>query len=336
MSPRKTKSRKVLKSPNSGMPPSQLAPSGQSKWIVRGLIAVVVAVCVVEGLNLTKSETPKSYKVQSLLMIKGSIQKCGSFSAWGVAPVGKDKIMVADHGNNRILLFDREGKCIKIWGKAGSGAMEFHEPSGMTSDDKGNAYVIDSWNGSIKGFDQNGKEILNTTLPTSGSFYGPRGIAFDGHDFAIADTGSQRIGIVSVDGKVETFWGGGGKEPGKFKAPLDIATDEKGNYFVADSENDRLQWLNQDGKVVKVFKYKFGVQSVAVDKEGRFFVSTANNDGNGCIKAYSMKEGYLGDLVDEKGSTIPGDYGLAVGPGDVLMISGGDQIALYQLPAATP
>lgn len=117
---------------------------------------------------------------------------------------------------------------------------------------------------------------------------------------------------------------------------MDIATDEKGNYFVADSENDRLQWLNQDGKVVKVFKYKFGVQSVAVDKEGRFFVSTANNDGNGCIKAYSMKEGYLGDLVDEKGSTIPGDYGLAVGPGDVLMISGGDQIALYQLPAATP
>jgi hypothetical protein len=165
--------------------------------------------------------------------------------------------------------------------------------------------------------------------------YGPRGIAFDGKNFILADTGSHRILLLSPDGHVAGSWGSIGTGEGQFKGPLDVATDGKGNYFVADSDNRRVQWLDQDGKVLKVLKYKSGVASVAVDKEGRFYVSTATN-GFSCVKIYSIKSGYLGDLKDEKGNLVSGDRGLAVSSDDVLMVAGGDHVALYQVPTATP
>jgi hypothetical protein len=314
--------------------PESSAPSNQNKIIVRLLIALVLIVCVVESMNLFHGETPKDFKVQTLSVFSGDSTKCGSFNAWGVGPVGKDKIMVVDQGNNRILVFDRQGNCLKTWGKEGKGPLGFHEPSGMTSDDKGYGYVMDTWNSAIKGYDENGKEVLNLDLSDK-NVYGPRGICFDGKNFIIADTGSHRILLLSLDGHVAGSWGSIGTGEGQFKGPLDAASDGKGNYFIADSDNRRVQWLDQDGKVVKVFKYKAGVAAVAVDKEGRFYVSTATN-GYSCVKIYSIKNGYLGDLKDEKGNLVSGDRGLAVSSDDVLMIAGGDHVALYQVPPATP
>lgn len=334
MSPRKTK-KKASKPTVSGMATPPPASSGGSKWIVRGLLAIVAVFCVVEFFNLSNSDVVKDYKVQAVLTIDGTNTKCGPINVWGIAPVGKDKIMVADHGNNRMLIFDRKGNCIKSWGKGGRGPMEFTEPSGMTSDDDGNAYVIDTWNGAIKEFNEAGKELKVIPLSTDGYFYGPRGLCFDGHNFAIADTGSHHVAIVSPDGKMQATWGGMGTSEGKFKGLLDVAFDQKGGYLVADSENCRLQWLDQDGKVKKVYKYKSGVAAVACAKDGRFFVSTGNGLTS-LIKAYDAKGTYLGDMRDEKGNLIPGQSGLAVSQDGLLMVAGGTFVALYQLPPATP
>jgi len=335
MSPRKTKMKKASKSPVSGSVAAPPASPGGNKWIVRGLLVLVAVFGIWYFFNSSNVETVKDYKVQTVLLIDGNNTKCGPINVWGVAPVGKDKIMVADHAHNRMLVFDRHGNCIKSWGKAGRGPMEFSEPSGMTSDDKGNAYVMDTWNGVIKGFNESGKEILVLALPTSGSFYGPRGIAFDGDRFAVADTGSHRVALISKDGNVEASWGGQGKEPGKFKGLLDVAWKGSDGILVADSENNRVQWLDLDGKVKKVLRFKAGVPSVAVSKDGRFFVSTSNGTTS-IIRAYDAKGEYLGDLKDEKGALIPGDSGLAVSADEVLMVSGGTQVSLYQLPPATP
>jgi hypothetical protein len=73
-----------------------------------------------------------------------------------------------------------------------------------------------------------------------------------------------------------------------------------------------------------------------MDKEGRFYVSTGTGDGRSCVKAYSLKDGDLGDLKDEKGTLVPGDRGLAISQDDVLMIAGGGGVALYQVPPGTP
>ncbi len=314
------------------VPPRQ---SGQGKVFIRILIALVLIVCVVESMNLFHGETVKDYKVQSIITFGGETNKCGTFNAWGVGPIGKDKIMVVDQGNNRILVFDRKGNCLKTWGKLGTGPNGFHEPSGMVSDDKGFGYVIDTWNSAIKGYDENGKQILNLDLGDK-NLYGPRGIGYDGKNFLLADTGSHRILVIAPDGHVAASWGRSGTEEGQFKGPQDVVSDGNGNYFVADTENSRVQWLDQDGKVLKVFKFKKNIPALAVDKEGRLFVSATTSDGFSCVKAYSLKSGYLGDLKDEKGALVSGDRGLAISSDDVLMIAGGDHVALYQVPHAAP
>src|SRR5580658_6759654 len=346
MAPRKSAGKK--KSSRAMKPKQEMAPlavsepisQNKNKGIIRILIAIVLVVCVAESLNLSHGgDVPKPYKVQTLLNISSDSNACGHFNAWGVAPIGKDKIMVVDQEAGRLLVFDRKGNCVKSWGKTGDGPKEFHEPSGATWDDHGNAYVIDTWNSAIKGFDENGKQVADIVLSNE-NFYGPRGIGFDGRNFVLADTGSHRVAFVSMDGKLVGSWGTAGTGSGQFKGPLDVSADGKGNYLVADTENQRAQWLDQDGKVLKIIKFNNpnGKSPAATfDKSGRFFISTSDSAGNSCVKVYSAKDGsYIGDLVDEKNEEVPGGRGMNVSSDGVLMVADGVRVSLYQIPAATP
>jgi sugar lactone lactonase YvrE len=123
---------------------------------------------------------------------------------------------------------------------------------------------------------------------------------------------------------------------GQFKGPLSAAGDGKGTYFVADTENNRFQCLDKDGKSFKQVKLGGPVWAVAVDHEGRFYVSSAAD--NGSIKVYDAQGGYIGDLVDPSGSADPfrGAHSLIVTPDDVLMETLGPTVALFQLPSGKP
>ena len=98
--------------------------------------------------------------------------------------------------------------------------------------------------------------------------------------------------------------------------------------------------MDQDGKVVKVIKLKNPngkPPSLAVDKNGHLFVSTANGTGNSCIKVFSTKDGgYLGDVMDEKDNQVTGARGMNVSPDGLLMLADGGMISLYQIPATAP
>ena len=59
----------------------------------------------------------------------------------------------------RVMKFDRSGKFIKQWGKAGSGPGEFNNPHALALDGKGRLYVADRANNRIQIFTQDGKLI---------------------------------------------------------------------------------------------------------------------------------------------------------------------------------
>lgn len=314
---------------------STMTGSG-NKNILRLLIAAVVVACIYYGVGSFRGgSVPKEIKAQLVGQLSGEQNKSGHFTAWGIAPIGKDKFAVVDQEDDRILVFDRQGKFLKGWGKRGSKMAEFQEPSGMTADNKRHIYVLDTWNGAIKGFDENGKPVTLINLGKLGGFYGPRGIGFDGQNFVVADTGGQRVALVSMDGNLMGSWGSIGNGSGQFKGPLDATSDGKGNYYVADSENNRIQVLDKDGKVQRIIKVGFSVVALAVDNEGRLYASTGDNGG--CLKVYGPKGDYLGDLKGQDGSQpFCGTRGMAVGPDDVLMMTVGGSVLLYQLPPATP
>lgn len=336
--------RKTVAAKGKAAPPSALGPlpaaAGRNErysW-ARLLIAVLATLGVYEIARLIHHDpAPKDFQVQILSRISGDEKSCGPFSGWGIAPIGRDKICIADTGHNRLLVFDRKGGFLRSWGKLGQGPKEFHEPSGMASDDKGNAYVMDAWNGAIKGFDENGKPVLNLPLGNNG-FFGPRGLAYDGKNFVIADTGNNRIVVLSPKGDIQAHWGGLGSGPGKFRGPLAVASDGKGDYFVADSGNNRTQWLDKAGKVVRTIPGGSTVPAIAVDQEGRVYVAGGSSARQDRVEVYGPRGDDLGDLKDQDGfrDYFEGIRWMSISRDDVLMVSDGETAFAFQIPKEKP
>jgi len=315
------------KSANAG----EKAPLNLNKIMIRVLALVVISSLVWEALQTVGNKEVPKLKVSQVLKLDSNIKGVGTFVPWGAAAFLDGKIAVADNQGNRILLFDRAGNFVKSWGTPGARKDQFHEPSGMTADSQGHVYVMDAWNSAIKGYDEKGKQTSVIDLTNMG-FFGPRGIAFDGAHFAIADTGSHRIAIVGLKGDVVTSWGTHGDADGQMNGPLAVAVDSKG-YYVADTDNNRVQWLDPNGKKIRYAKLKGAVQSVTVDKQGRVYACTKADDG----KTYLFDtEGHLtGELVDQSGSAEPfkDAKSLAITPDNLLLVTSGGAVYLYQLPA---
>jgi DNA-binding beta-propeller fold protein YncE len=73
-------------------------------------------------------------------------------------------IYIADSGNNRILVFDYDGKLQKIIGREGQGPAEFSQPSGLFIFEDGKLAVADHYNKRIQIFDKSG-EFINIISP---------------------------------------------------------------------------------------------------------------------------------------------------------------------------
>ena len=77
-------------------------------------------------------------------------------------------LFVTDNGNNRIQKFDHAGNFIILWGNFGAANANFHNPTGIACDAKGDVYVVDTNNHRVR-------RVLSqppvfTTSPASLSF----------------------------------------------------------------------------------------------------------------------------------------------------------------------
>jgi DNA-binding beta-propeller fold protein YncE len=75
-----------------------------------------------------------------------------------VAFAANGDIYVSDgYGNDRVVVFDKNGKFVRAWGKLGNRPGEFSQPHSIALDSKGRVYVADRNNARIQIFDANGK-----------------------------------------------------------------------------------------------------------------------------------------------------------------------------------
>ena len=76
---------------------------------------------------------------------------------WGVCCDKNGNIIVADRSNNRIQIFDNNGKFVHKFGSAGSRNGQFDRPAGVTCDnERGTIIVADKDNHRIQVFTQDG------------------------------------------------------------------------------------------------------------------------------------------------------------------------------------
>ena len=145
---------------------------------------------------------------------------------------------IADgYKNGRIIKFDKNGKFQMEWGTKGSGPGQFNLVHAVTVDAQHRVYTADRVNNRIQIFDESGK--LVDIWPNVRS--ATRVVATQDGAIWVAAAGYNRFAKFDTKGQLLYHWGMLGAEPGQIDNPHQWGVDQAGNFYVADSNNDRVQ-----------------------------------------------------------------------------------------------
>jgi sugar lactone lactonase YvrE len=193
----------------------------------------------------------------------------------GLAVDPSGNVYVADTSNQTIRKIAPGGLVSTLAGSPGTSgggdgtgsAARFYSPNGVATDTGGNVYVADTYNQTIRKVTPNGEvSPLAGSLRAVGSndgmggarFSYPLGVAVDGTgNVYVADSGNRTIRKITSAGLVTTLAGSPGKYgdidgPGceaRFSNPRGVAVDQRGNIYVADSNNQAIRKITPEGVV---------------------------------------------------------------------------------------
>ena len=136
-----------------------------------------------------------------------------------------DNIWATDEGTNMIIKFSPAGKVLMVLGRR----EEAVEPAPAP---------------------QPGQQ----PRPGWGTFNRPADVAWDlAGDIFVADGyGNSRVVKIDKNGRWVKTWGSRGAEPGQFNIVHTIANDAKGNIYVGDRTNRRIQVFDSDGNPLRI------------------------------------------------------------------------------------
>src|SRR5271169_625541 len=137
-----------------------------------------------------------------------------------------DNIWVADKGSDMVIKFDREGRVAMVFGRKQEASDEGTEPL---------------------------KHVKPPLPPVDGMFRQVTDMAWDpaGNTFISDGYINSRVAKIDKDGNWLKSWGEPGDKPGQFSVPHSIAVDAKGNVYVADRGNRRIQVFDGDGNFLR-------------------------------------------------------------------------------------
>ena len=199
----------------------------------------------------------------------------------------------------KILVYDADGARLDEWTHAA-----FRHPAGIhgisvTADDT--LYVTDVLDHVVHRFTLDG--TLLGTLGTAGrpgapgqpfnsptqAFQAPSG------DLYVADGyGQARIHRFAADGTLLASWGEPGGGPGQFDTPHSIGVDRRGQVWVADRENQRVQVFDGDGGFIRERALE-RANNIALDGDDHVFAGSGILDLDGTVLAESID--YWGHCV---------------------------------------
>ena len=181
-------------------------------------------------------------------------------------------LYVADSGNNRIRKITPTGVVTTLAGTSIPGNVDgastiaqFYFPIGIDIDAFGNLYVADSQNHRIRKITPTG---VVTTLAGStigladgtgslAKFNNPKGVAVDlNGNVYVADEANHKIRKITSTGVVTSIAGNGFAgdiddqgDRARLNLPFGIAFDENGNFYVGDTENNKIKKVTSAGDV---------------------------------------------------------------------------------------
>jgi DNA-binding beta-propeller fold protein YncE len=190
----------------------------------------------------------------------------GSGSPAATAFDSKGHMFVLARGPVAFFEFDTDGKFMRSFG---DGTLRDH---GLYIDKDDNLWATEGVGNTVQKVSPQGEVLL--TIGTKGPpgewneaegshrFNQPNGVVTgrNGDIFVVQGHTAFKGGNPGVlkfdkNGKFIKFWGGQGSEPGQFQVAHGIAMDAKGQLWVADRENQRIQIFDQDGNYLREVKF---------------------------------------------------------------------------------
>lgn len=203
---------------------------------------------------------------------------------YGVVVDKSNRIFVADTVQRAVLVFHRETGAAVRW--RGNAQFPLFLPVGLALDPQGRLFVSDSFARHIVVFDPSGKPVAALG---KGNLVRPGGLAIDAQRgwLYVADVVRNQIYVFNTTTlKLEKAIGSvilkGAPSEGRFSGPTNVALDSKGNLYVTDTWNCRVQVFDPEGKFLRVFGTQ-GIQpgmfmrpkGIAIDNEDHVYVVDA-------------------------------------------------------------
>lgn len=197
---------------------------------------------------------------------------------YGIA-AHNNKIYVCDTVHNAIDVLDLERRKLEYFRPKDAG--QLIDPINISFSPDGDMYVADSRRGQIVIFDNNGN--YSGAIGKKSEFK-PTSVLIMNNKIYICDLKTQSVKIFGLRDRnyISSIPVEGDKEEAKLFSPTNLASDDEGNLYVADTGAFRIQKYGPNGE----FLMSIGSQGdspgqfarpkgIAVDKEGRIYAVDA-------------------------------------------------------------
>ncbi|MHB9093794.1 MAG: NHL repeat-containing protein [Eubacteriales bacterium] len=231
--------------------------------------------------NIAVSSLPAP---QYLYSIYGT-PKEGLKAPWNTYSDGS-RVYVIDSVNHRVLVLDYNGKYLSEIGKpqikagkVNAKPGDLSTPVGITMAN-GEIYVSDADTRRIHVFNQDGKFLRYFA---GGKVALPATVYFKNGKFYVFDAFAHTLRVFDSTGKQLLAFGKRGAQEGDLNYSFGVYVDDNGNIYIADSNNNRIQVFDGQGKFKQVWKGQDADSSggysiprgMAVDSKGNFYTAEA-------------------------------------------------------------
>jgi DNA-binding beta-propeller fold protein YncE len=215
----------------------------------------------------------------------------------GIAVDKEDRVYVLNRSEHPIIVLDRDGKFIGSWGEG-----FFKRPHGSCVGPDNSVYCTDDGIHVVGKFSRDGHllktlgtkdrpadtgyvqtfeffDSLRTIVRGAPPFNRPSGVSISpkGEIYVSDGYGNARIHKFNADGQLLFSWGEPGGKPGQFRLPHSVRIDKRGQAWVVDRENHRIQIFDAEGKFLSQWTDFIRPTDLCIDKDDLVYVSELCN-----------------------------------------------------------